>query len=156
MHDRYARRAGFERHLARIAPTLAALRANGGEENALAVIAVESFFRPRAMRVVEYAAWALWSVRPGEGLSLLSVGRSQAQLRHWQAAGVLDGPRFSRRRLRCVRDLEENYRVCRSVLAARGALHEADVSALARAYTGGERENYRSLLAAARSAISTC
>lgn len=156
VRDRYARRAGFERHLARIAPRLAALRASGCEHNPLAVIAVESFFRPRPMRAVEYAAWAVWSLRPGEGLSVLSVGRSQAQLRHWQAAGVLDGPRFSHRRLRRVRSLEANYRVCRSVLAAHGVLHEPDPSALARAYTGGERANYASLLAAARTAVARC
>lgn len=147
------RPAAFERHLARLAPAFDGLRARGHDNpNVLAILAVESYYRPRAIRAVEYALWALASAL-GRPVDRLSVGRAQLQLVHWRALGVLADTRFNRESLARVRDFEANYRACRRFLDRGGMLAEPRAKALAGFYAGTS-QRYADLLATARSAIA--
>ena len=75
------------------------------------------------------------------------------QLRHWRRHGLLDGLRFTPRRLAVVRDWTANARACRAFLAARDALDEAEPERLTRLYTGWDRPGFAPRLAAARAAF---
>jgi len=141
----------FRRHLARLAPVLDRLAAAGLDEpNVLALLAVESFYRPRAARLGEYALWAMASLVGPSALPTLSPGLAQVQLRHWLGAGELAGLRWTPSRLARVLDPAANYRVCRRFLADRGALDLADPVRLTRLYTGWDRPGYSRRLAQAR------
>jgi hypothetical protein len=143
----------FERHLARSAPVLDELRARGHDSpNVLALLVVESFYRPAPTRAVEYAFWATASAL-GRPIDKLSVGRAQLQLIHWRSLGLLEDTRFSRAALAQVRDLEANYIACSRYLARRGMLAGDQQMALATAYTGAWRPHYANLIEAARSAL---
>lgn len=141
----------FERHLRRLRPRLERLRREGGEHpNVLALLAVETFYRPRRRRAGEYALWLLLSLAAPRRLARLSLGPAQVQLRHWVALGHLDGLRFTPARLAAVRDWRRNARVCHDFLAVRDALDEADPGRLTRLYTGWDRPGFARRLAAAR------
>ncbi|HEX2164757.1 MAG TPA: hypothetical protein VHM02_12470, partial [Thermoanaerobaculia bacterium] len=141
------------RHLRRLRPRLVRLHAAGERSpNVLALLAVESFYRPRWRRAGEYALWIALSLAAPGRLARLSVGPAQVQLRHWRALGHLDGLRPTPARLAAVRDWAANARVCRDFLAARGALDEPDPGRLTRLYTGWDRPGFARRLAAARSA----
>jgi len=145
----------FRRHLARLGPRLDRLAAEGhGEPNVLALLAVESFYRPRAARLGEYALWAATSLLRPRALPTLSPGLAQVQLRHWAAGGELSGLRITPSRLARVRDPAANYRVCRRFLADRGALHLADPVRLTRLYTGWDRPGYARRLGLARARLA--
>lgn len=145
----------FERHLARSRPRLERLRQEGDEHpNVLALLAVESFYRPRWRRAGEYVLWAALSLTAPRRLARLSLGPAQVQLRHWRALGQLDGIRFSFGRLAAVRDWRRNARVCRDFLAVRGALGERDPGRLTRLYTGWDRPGFARRLAAARAVLA--
>lgn len=150
------RPASFERHLARSGPVLAQLRAGGHTSaNVLALLLVESFYRPRPARVVEYVFWAAASAIGRPSVERLSLGRAQLQLTHWRSLGLLEDVRFSRKALARVRDPEANYLACSRFLARDGVLAEREDVALARAYTGAPRPRYADLVGAARSALAT-
>jgi hypothetical protein len=158
MHDlniTVARRARLRRHLRRLRPVLARLRAQGRDEpNVLAILAVESFYRPRLLRGFEYAAWAALSILMLDRVTRLSVGRAQMKLENWVAVGLLDSTRFSAAGLRRVRKAESCYEACRRYLGAHGALRERDARALGRAYAGGERRHFALMLEEARDQIT--
>lgn len=123
--------------------------------NAVAILAVESFFRPRPARLLEYTAWVLLSLAGRRWAGRLSVGRSQAQVRHWQRLGVIDDERFSLERLSRVRSLDANYLVCLRFLSARHATDVEDERILAWIYAGADREHYAPLLARAKEVIAS-
>jgi hypothetical protein len=142
-----AREARFRRHLRRYQPVLQRLRASGrSDPNVLAIVAVESFYRPRLLRAVEYVLWALISVVAERPAGRISVGVAQLKLANWVETGMIDGTRFSLPRLRRVRDPEMNFDACRRFLSARGALGETDPASLSRAYAGGERPHFAAML----------
>jgi hypothetical protein len=148
------RRPRFERHLERMAPDLRELRGTGhSNANALAILAVESFFRPRPARVLEYAAWILLSLVGRRWAGRLSVGTSQAQVRHWRSLGVIDDERFSFERLARVRSLRANYLVCLRFLSVHRATEVDDERLLAWIYAGDDRRHYEALLARAKDVI---
>jgi hypothetical protein len=150
-----ARRLRFRRHLRRIEPVLAGLRSNGhSEPNVLAILAVESFYRPRPVRALEYAVWALASLVAPASVGRISVGMAQLRLANWVELGLMDSPRFSTRRLRWVRGPEASYEACRRFLSARGALDEADPVALSRVYAGGDRRHFAVMLEQVRTGQS--
>jgi hypothetical protein len=142
----------FRRHVKRTIPHMAALR-DRGNANVLAILLVETFYRPRLVRWLEYLIWMTTSLARGTR-ETISVGPAQLQLRHWRDAGLLDGVDFSLRRLATVSSLEANYEACRRYLSARGALREHDPAALARTYAGGERLAFPALLAQARQVVA--
>ena len=119
----------------------------------LAVLVVESFYRPRWARAVEYAFWAAASAIGRPSVERLSLGRAQLQLIHWRSLGILEETRFSREALARVRDPEANYLACSRFLARHGMLAERAEIALAKAYTGAPRHRYADLVGAARSAL---
>lgn len=144
----------FRRHLARVRPRLARLAAAGLDEpNVLALLAVESFYRPRTARLGEYALWAAASLLRPSALPTLSPGLAQVQLRHWAAAGEIGGLRWTPSRLAKVLDPAANYLVCRRFLADRGALDLVDPARLTRLYTGWDRPGYARRLERAREAF---
>lgn len=148
--------ARFERHLQRTLPRLRNLQSEGHDNaNVLAILAVESFFRPRLVRGIEYLAWFAMSLWRRQTVCLLSVGTAQAKLEHWRAFGLLESERFSPRGLAKVTRLPANYDLCRRFLGSRRALHEPDLHALALAYTGGSRRQYVELLSTARTAVKS-
>jgi hypothetical protein len=150
------RRHRFERHLGRMAPDIQELRAaECSNVNALALLSVESFFRPRPARLLEYAAWVLLSLAGRRWAGRLSVGRSQAQVRHWRRLGVIDDERFSFERLARARSLHANYLVCLRFLSAHRATDLGDERILAWIYAGAHREHYAPLLARAKEVIGT-
>ena len=121
--------------------------ARGGDlpapnRNAVAILAVESVRRPRAQRLVEYGAWALYSTTRSDRLLSLSVGRAQLQLRYWRKLGLLARPTFSIASLRHVLGMRANYDACVRFLEACDATEIADPRALTRVYTGGRRPEY--------------
>lgn len=146
--------ARFERHLRRTLPRLRNLQSDDHEHaNVLAILAVETFFRPRLVRGVEYLAWFAMSLCRRQTAPLLSVGTAQAKLEHWRALGLIESERFSLRGLGVVTSPTTNYDLCRRFLASRRALHERDLHAVALAYTGGSRRQYVELLSTARTAL---
>jgi len=148
-----AREARFRRHLRRLQPVLERLRAGGrSERNVLAILAVESFYRPRLLRALEYVTWAAISVVAPAAARRISVGMAQLQLANWVTVGMIDSTRFSRERLRRVRSAEASFDACRRYLNARDALDERDAAALSRAYAGGERRHFAAMLDQARGA----
>lgn len=148
-----AREARLRRHLRRMGPLFGRLRASGlTEPNVLAILAVESFYRPRLLRAFEYVAWAGLSLLAPALATRLSVGLAQMRLENWVSVGLLDSIRFSPARLRRVRSAEASYEACRRYLSAVGALHESDPAALARAYAGGDRRHFALMLDQARRA----
>lgn len=153
----WRRRPGsFERHLARSVPVLEELRARGHTSpNVLALLVVESFYRPRWARAVEYAFWAAATAIGRPSVERLSLGRTQLQLMHWRSLGLLEDTRFSREALARVRDPEANYLACSRFLARHGMLAERAEMALTRAYTGAPQPRYADLVGAARSALVT-
>jgi hypothetical protein len=143
----FARDLRFRRHLCRLSPVLERLRRGGrSDPNVLAIVAVESFYRPRLLRALEYAAWALASVVTPRLTGAVSVGMAQLKLANWVEVGMLDQAGFSLERLRRVRDPELNFDACRRFLRASGALYVADPVELSRAYAGGERPHFALLL----------
>ena len=151
VYSRVGRRRGFDRHLRR---TLARFGHDGpgaaANPNVLALLAVESFFRPRSARLVEYATWMLASLPPRRWLGRLTVGIAQARLEHWDDLGLIDGLGFSPGRLARVADPAANYGVCLRYLEQRGAVDTLDVVALTRTYVGAARPEYTALLERAR------
>lgn len=144
----------FGAHLRRLRPRLDALRRQGEDHpNVLALLAVESFYRPRWRRAGEYLLWAACSLAAPRRLERLSLGPAQVQLRHWRHAGLLDGLRLTPSRLATVRDWRANARAARAFLAAHGALDESDPIRLTRLYTGWDRPRFAERLAAALSAL---
>ena len=144
----------FAAHLRRLRPRLERLRQEGeGHTDVLALLAVESFYRPRCRRAGEYLLWAALSLAAPRRLARLSVGPAQVQLRHWRTLGHLDGIRFSFSRLAAVRDWRRNARVCHDFLAARGALGESEPGRLTRLYTGWDRPGFAGRLTAARASL---
>jgi hypothetical protein len=151
----WRRRPGaFERHLSRSVPVLDSLRARGHTNpNVLAILMVESFYRPRHVRAAEYAFWAAASAVRTPSVERLSVGRAQVQLTHWQSLGLLEDTRFSRDALARVRDAETNYVACQRFLERAGTLTEREDGALALSYTGAS-SRYADLIGAARRAVA--
>lgn len=142
-----ARRARFALHLRRMARTTERLRRNGrSESNVLAILAVEAFYRPRALRTIEYLVWFIRSLLNRPTAGGISVGIAQAKISNWHDLGVLDSERFSPRRLARVLDADANYEVCRRYLADRRMLDELDLKTLTAAYTGGSRRDYVQML----------
>lgn len=150
-----ARERRFRRHLQRVTPALARLRGGGRvEPNVLAILAVESFYRPRPLRAVEYAAWAMLTLLAPRRIPRISVGVAQLRLENWRALGMIDSTHFSLARLRRVRDVEANYEACRRYLNARGALHQRDPERLGGTYAGGQRHHFALMLGEARSGLA--
>jgi hypothetical protein len=144
----------FERHLLRLGPRLDRLRAAGEDHlTVLALLAVESFYRPRWRRAGEYVLWMLLSLAAPRRLEMLSLGPAQVQLRHWRRHGFLASVRFTPRRLAIVRDWAVNARLCRAFLADHGALDETDPDRLTRLYTGWDRPGFARRLARAREVL---
>jgi hypothetical protein len=158
MHDlniTVARKARLRRHLRRLEPVLARLRAQGRDEpNVLAILAVEAFYRPRLLRGLEYVAWAALSILMVDRVRRISVGIAQMKLENWVAVGLLDSTRFSAARLRRVRKAESCYEACRRYLGSHGVLQERDPRALSIAYAGGERRHFALMLKVARDEIT--
>ncbi len=149
-----ARRARFRLHLRRTLRLVRRLEADGrSDANVLAIIAVETFFRPRALRLLEYAGWLLVSLLGWSWLSGLSVGRAQVQLVHWRRLGLLDSDGFSLSRLATVIDPKANYDACCLYLRAAGLLDERDVTVLTSAYTGAHCPHFAPMLSEARRTI---
>jgi hypothetical protein len=149
-----AHRARFSLHLRRIRRLIRGLEAKDlREPNVLAILAVETFYRPAAVRMLEYVLWLALSAFGLERIRSMSIGRAQVQLVHWRDLGLIDSVRFSFGRLARVRSLESNYEACRRYLHRREALGEPDPEVLAAAYTGGPRPDYSSMLTAARAAM---
>jgi hypothetical protein len=143
----FARAHRFRRHLRRMSPTLWRLQAAGlDHRNVLAVLAVESFYRPRPLRAFEYATWMLSSLLGRRRHRRLSVGIAQIQLRHWRDLGLLESTRFSLPALAQVRDAESNYKACWRYLSSRGALYSRDPELIGSAYAGGGRRHYAVML----------
>lgn len=133
----------FDEHLRRLRPRLDGLRQAGESHPAvLALLAVESFHRPRWRRAGEYLLWAACSLAAPGRLERLSLGPAQVQLRHWRRAGLLDGLRLTPSRLATVRDWRANARAAHAFLAAHGALGERDPDRLTRLYTGWDRPRF--------------
>ena len=150
-----AREARFRRHLRRVTPALARLLGGGrAEPNVLAILAVESFYRPRPLRALEYVAWATLTLLAPRRTPAISVGVAQLRLDNWRALGMIDSTRFSPARLRRVRDVGANYEACRRYLEARGALHQRDPEQLGGAYAGGQRHHFAPMLREARSGLA--
>lgn len=150
----WRRSRSFVRHIARSAPLVDGLRARGhASPNVLAILIVESFYRPRPARAVEYAFWAAASVAGRPSVERLSVGRAQLQLTHWRSLGLLEDTKFSREALTRVRDPEVNYIACSRFLARDGTLAEREDGALALSYTGAAGR-YAGLIGRARSAVA--
>lgn len=149
-----ARELRFRLHLRRMRRKLDRLRRNGrSNPSVLAILAVETFYRPLPMRMLEYASWFLLSALKSSSASGLTVGIGQAQLLHWRDLGLLESDRFSVDSLARVRDLESNYEVCRAYLSRRRMLSVADPAALGVAYAGGPRRQYSRLLERALTAV---
>ena len=149
-HVVFARQARFRRHLRRLAPVLSRLRLEGrSEPNVLAILAVESFYRPGPLRLLEYVAWAVLSVLPARH-GHVSVGMAQIRLHNLAQLGLIDSTRFSLARLDRIRGPEAAYEACSRYLSARDVLSETDPEVLARAYAGGQRPHFATLLAQAR------
>jgi hypothetical protein len=150
-----ARRARLRRHLRRLRPVFVQLRGQGRDEpNVLAILAVETFYRPRLLRGLEYVAWATLSILMMDRVRRLSVGMAQMRLENWVAVGLLDSTRFSAAGLRRVRKTESCYEACLRYLGAHGVLQERDPRALSHAYAGGERRHFALMLKEARDEIT--
>ncbi|HUO86800.1 MAG TPA: hypothetical protein VM617_05370, partial [Thermoanaerobaculia bacterium] len=144
----------FDEHLRRLRPRLDSVRPEAGNDlGVLALLAVESFYRPPWRRGGEYLLWAVGSLLGPRRVERLSVGPGQVQLRHWLDLGLLSGLRFTPRRLAVVRDWSANARAVRGFLATRGGLGERDAGRLTRIYTGGNRPGFAPRLAAVREAL---
>lgn len=144
----------FRLHLRRMRRKLDRLRRNGrSNPSVLAILAVETFYRPLPLRMLEYAGWFLLSALRSSSASGLTVGVAQAQLQHWHDLGPLESNRFSLDSLARVRELESNYEVCRAYLSRRRMLAAADPAALAVAYAGGPRRQYARMLQRALAAV---
>jgi hypothetical protein len=152
LHATPAQESRFERHLRRYA--LRSQSRHDVDANVLAILAVESFLRPRPARALEYALWFALSLARRKSVGGLSVGTAQGQLVHWHELGLLEGVDFSARALARVRDPQANYELCRRFLSARRALDEPDAQRLARTYTGGSQRVYVELLSAARATLA--
>lgn len=149
-----ARGPRFSLHLRRTRRLIRGLEEKGlCEPNVLAILAVETFYRPAALRMVEYVAWLALSVFGHERVRTMSIGRAQVQLVHWRDLGLIDSVRFSVGRLGRVRDAETNYEACRRYLHRSDALGEPNPDVITAAYTGTQRPDYSSMLRTARGAI---
>jgi hypothetical protein len=146
----------FRLHLRRRGRLIRSLEAGGlSEPNVLAILTVETFYRPAPYRLLEYVAWLVLSIVRPERVRSMSIGRAQVQLAHWRELGVIDAVRFSLRRFARVRNVETNYEVCRRYLNRNGVLDERDPDVLARVYTGAPRADYSSMLTTARRAMGS-
>lgn len=142
-----ARETRFRLHLRRMRRTNERLRRNGrADPEVLAILAVESFYRPRVLRAIEYVAWLVLSMLGSPSAARVTVGIAQARVSHWRDLGLLRSERFSLGHLASVMDPDANYEVCRRYLSQRGMLGESDATALAAAYAGGPRRNYPGML----------
>lgn len=151
---RIAHRPRFSLHLRRTRRLIRCLEEEGlCEPNVLAILAVETFYRPAALRVLEYVAWLTLSVFGLERVRTMSVGRAQVQLVHWLDLGLIDSVSFSFGRFARVRKAGINYEACRRYLHRNDALGEPDPEIITSAYTGGSRPNYSSMLRAARGQV---
>ena len=84
----------------------------------LAILLVETYYRPPFQRVAEYLAWAVLSLLFPRALSDLSVGIAQAKLTWWTDARILSGNAlFSPGNLLKVLSPHFNYDVVRHVLS---------------------------------------
>jgi hypothetical protein len=146
----------FRLHLRRTRPLIRSLEAKGlSEPNVLGILAVETFYRPAALRMLEYVVWLTLSVFRAQRVHSISLGRAQVQLAHWRELGLIDSVRFSFKRFARVRDVEINYEVCRRYLQRNQALGEPNPDVLTFVYTGAQRSDYSSMLRAARGAIGS-
>ncbi len=149
-------RPRFRLHVHRTRPLIRSLEAKGlSEPNVLAILTVETFYRPAALRMLEYVVWLAVSVFGGTRVGSISLGRAQVQLAHWRELGLIDSVRFSFERFALVRDVETNYEVCRRYLRRNQVLGEPNPDVLTSVYTGGPRPDYSSMLKTARGAIGS-
>lgn len=145
----------FGGHLLRVEPLFAHLRAGGRRDPlVLALLAVETFQRPRRERTGEYAAWAVLSRVAPQRVQRLSVGIAQVQLRHWVRLGPLDSSLFSVRNLRAVRSPGCNYDVCAAYLRDALPGDSRALSDVVRAYTGGQSPRYLALTESALTSLA--
>lgn len=126
------------------------LRREGAwEPLVLAIMAVESFFRPLTWRLAEYALWAclslIWCEATQYRVQRISVGIAQIQLRTWVQSGNLKSLRFSSSSLRKVLSARANYDACLSVITSRKLL-DVELAVVVECYTGGRRAYYSRLL----------
>ncbi len=151
----FARHARFKRHLRRMTAVIEKLEASGRDDaTVLAILTVESFYRPRALRLLEYLGWLGLTMLRHDRARMISVGRGQLQLVHWRSLGLIESHRFSIERWAKVRDVRANYDACRRYLNRHGMLAERDTSVLTSVYTGASnRPTYAAMLAEARSTI---
>ena len=129
-----------------MSPKLERLKTGDANQRVLAILAVETFYRPAPRRAIEYAGWFVLSLLGSGAAARITVGIAQVRISHWRDLRLLDSERFSLRGLARVLDPEANYEVCQRYLAERGMLAEPDSSALTAAYTGGARSDYASML----------
>lgn len=149
-----ARRPRFSLHLRRTRRLIRGLEEKGlREPNVLAILTVETFYRPAALRMLEYVAWLALSVLRLERVRTMSIGRAQVQLVHWRDLGLIDSVRFSLGSFARVRNAEINYEACRRYLHRSEALAEPSPEVITTAYTGAQRPEYSSMLRAAHGAI---
>jgi hypothetical protein len=57
----------------------------------IALMATESFFRPKLHRLAEVFCWLVLDILHSERSKYISVGISQVQVRHWHSAGIISG-----------------------------------------------------------------
>jgi hypothetical protein len=142
----FAHEARFRRHLRRMSPKLERLGTGDANQRVLAILAVETFYRPALRRAIEYAGWFILSLLGSGAAARITVGIAQVRISHWRDLHLLDSERFSLRGLARVLDPEANYEVCQRYLSERGMLAEPNTSALTVAYTGGPRSDYAQML----------
>jgi len=131
------------------------LEASGRRDpNVLAILTVETFYRPRGLRLLEYLGWLALTLLRSDRARKISVGPGQLQVVHWQDLGLIDSDGFSIERCARVRDVEANYEACRRYLSRHDLLAERDPKVLTCAYTGSDRAGYSSMLAEARGVLS--
>ena len=140
---------GFLKHLDRTKYLRTSLYRQGASSAIIvAILAVETYFRPLAWRVAEYILWMLlsihWNARTKWRVDRISVGSAQIQLRNWVQAGLINDTRFSIKRLLVVLDLFSNYKACEAFILAR--CQSTCLFSLVDVYTGGKRLYYLRLL----------
>ena len=119
------------------------LDARNGRPDVIALLLVETYFRPTWVRKLEYALMPILRRVAADRYSRLTVGMAQLQLRHWQ--------RFARNL--SPRDFEDpitNYEACRTYLAWHGVELETEPTELTSRYTGSFETFYTRLFQAAK------